>query len=78
MSNILNTIAQLTLEVNQLQEALAAKSAELNKAVEFPYKLRQLVEGNLRKGLSQEYTVNEVLARLKEVTPHGPDNKIDP
>jgi uncharacterized protein (DUF2344 family) len=63
----------VTLKVNETVDA----QRNLQKANEYPYKLRQFIEGEQRKGTDSATILNDVLLKLKQVTPHGPENKID-
>jgi hypothetical protein len=46
-------------------------------AVKFPYDLRAFIEGEVRKKTDPTKILEDVIAKLKAVTPHGKDSVCD-
>ena len=53
-------------------------SNERDNAIKFQYTLRMYIEGEKRKNTPDSDILNAVLQKLKEVTPHGANNQVDP
>lgn len=74
----------LAQAMSTIQSEIDTKTADVyravndrEKAIKFHYDLRLFVEQGIRNKVPFETIVNDLMVKLKERTPHGPDNKAD-
>lgn len=76
-SPIAQALSIIQMETDKSQTAITNANSDREKAIKFHYDLRLFVEQGIRNKVSFETIVNDLLVKLKERTPHGPDNHCD-